>query len=512
MRTSGVLNLLGKLLMVLSLTLIVPIPFSLYYDDGMIRTFVLSSLIGAGSGGLLLLLFPPEEDLGYREGFAIVTLSWVTMALLGALPFYISGKIPSFIDCYFEAMSGFTTTGSTILVTVEVLPKSLLFWRSLTHWLGGMGIIVLTIAIMPLLKVGGTQLFHAEMPGPTKDRLAPRIQGTARILWTVYVFLTVIEMILLMAGGMDFFDAICHAFATLATGGFSTHTASIAYFDSAYVEGVIIVFMLLAGMNFTLHFHAMTGNFRTVIKNEELRLYLAIVLLSTLIITVAATVADPASNLAKHFRDALFIVSTIITTTGFGTVDYELWPPVCLMVIVVLMFVGGCAGSTAGGIKDVRILLLFKYALLQLRRLVHPHQVQTIKLGATRVPQEILIAILGFFALYLVFFFLASIVVTATGVDILTGTSAVITTLSNVGPGFKVVGPTQNFSTLPELAKIVLIICMLAGRLELYTVVVLLTPAFWRMARKPSLRTFSLYNRRSGPDSRSTAFNDHLHE
>ena len=246
MRTSGVLNLLGKLLMVLSLTLIVPIPFSLYYDDGMLRTFVLSSLIGAGSGGLLLLLFPPEEDLGYREGFAIVTLSWVTMALLGALPFYISGKIPAFIDCYFEAMSGFTTTGSTILVTVEVLPKSLLFWRSLTHWLGGMGIIVLTIAIMPLLKVGGTQLFHAEMPGPTKDRLAPRIQGTARILWTVYVFLTVIEMILLMAGGMDFFDAICHAFATLATGGFSTHTASIAYFESAYVEGVIIVFMLLA--------------------------------------------------------------------------------------------------------------------------------------------------------------------------------------------------------------------------------------------------------------------------
>ncbi|MBB5346952.1 TrkH family potassium uptake protein [Desulfoprunum benzoelyticum] len=512
MRTSGVLNLLGKLLMLLSLTLIVPIPFSLYYDDGMLRSFVLSSLIGAGSGGLLLLLFPPEEDLGYREGFAIVTLSWLAMAFLGALPYTVSGEIPSFVDSYFEAMSGFTTTGSTILVTVEDLPNSLLFWRSLTQWLGGMGIIVLTIAVMPLLKVGGTQLFHAEMPGPTKDRLAPRIQGTARILWTVYVFFTLVETILLMAGGIGFFDAVCHSLTTLATGGFSTHTASIAYFESPYVEGVIIVFMLLAGINFTLHFHAMTGNFRTVFKNEELRFYLAIVFVSTLIITVAVTVADPVHDILGNFRDAMFIVASLVTTTGYGTADYDLWPPVCLMVIVVLMFIGGCAGSTSGGIKSVRILLLFKYALLQLRRLVHPHQVQTIKLGAIRVPQEILIAILGFFALYLVFFFLASIVVTATGVDILTGTSAVITTLSNVGPGFKIVGPTQNFSTLPELAKIILIVCMLAGRLELYTVVVLLTPVFWRMARKPSLRTFSLDNRQSGPAARITTSKDNLHE
>jgi trk system potassium uptake protein TrkH len=499
MRTSGVLNLLGKLLLLLSLPLLLPVPFSLYYHDGMVWPFVLSSLIGAGCGGLLLALFPPEEDLGYREGFAIVTLSWLTMALLGALPFYISGKIPSFVDCYFEAMSGFTTTGSTILVEVEVLTKSLLFWRSLTHWLGGMGIIVLTIAIMPILKVGGTQLFHAEMPGPTKDRLAPRIQGTARILWTVYVLLTLVETALLMVGGMDFFDAICHSFATLATGGFSTHTASIAYFNSAYIEGVIIVFMLLAGMNFTLHFHAMSGNFRTIFKNEELRFYLAVVLVATLIISAAATLADPSHNLVKHCRDALFIVSTIITTTGFGTVDYELWPPICAIVIIILMFIGGCAGSTSGGIKDVRILLLFKYAILQLRRLVHPHQIQTIKLGATKVPQDILISVLGFFVLYLVFFFIASLIVTGTGVDIVTGTSAVITTLSNVGPGFNLVGPTQNFSVLTPLAKIVLIVCMVAGRLELYTIVVLLTPAFWRTARKPAFRSFARSKKLSGP-------------
>lgn len=492
MRTNGVLNLLGKLLILLSLSLLIPIPVSLFYDDGMVRTFILSSLIGALCGGLLQLLFPPENDLGYREGFAIVTLSWLAIAFLGGLPYYISGKIPSFVDCYFEAMSGFTTTGSTILVTVEVLNHSLLFWRSMTHWLGGMGIIVLTIAIMPLLKVGGTQLFHAEMPGPTKDRLAPRIQNTARILWSVYVLLTLVETSLLMCGGLSFFDAICHSFATIATGGFSTHTASISFFDSAYVEAVIILFMFLSGMNFTLHFQALRGNFGTLWRNEELRFYATVVICATLIIVTANTLAGPSKDILNNFRGALFTVVSIITTTGFGTADFELWQPACKIVIIALMFIGGCAGSTAGGIKDVRILLLFKYAMLQLRRLVHPHQVQTIKLGPTRVPQEVLIAVLGFFVLYLVFFFFASLIVAATGVDIVTGTTAVITTLSNVGPGFNLVGPSQNFSILPPLAKGVLILCMLAGRLELYTIVVLLTPAFWRMARKPSFRPFRL--------------------
>jgi trk system potassium uptake protein TrkH len=512
MRTNGVLNILGKLLILLSLTLLVPIPFALFYNDQMVRTFLLSSVLGAMSGGLLLLFFPPEDDLGYREGFVIVTLSWLALAFLGALPYYISGKIPSFIDCFFEAMSGFTTTGSTILTAVEVLPNSLLFWRSMTQWLGGMGIIVLTIAIMPLLKVGGTQLFHAEMPGPTKDRLAPRIQSTARILWSVYVFLTLIETALLMAGGLSFFDAVCHSFCTIATGGFSTHSASILFFDSAYIEGVIIFFMFLAGINFTLHFQMLKGNFRTALGNEELRLYAAVIACATLIIVAANIVAGPSHNFSKVFRDALFIVVSLITTTGFGTADFELWPPVCMIVIIALMFIGGCAGSTAGGIKEVRILLLFKYALLQLRRLVHPHQIQTIKFGPTRVPQEVLIAILGFFVLYLVFFFFASLLVASTGVDIVTGTSAVITTLGNVGPGLNLVGPTQNFSILPPMAKVVLILCMMAGRLELYTIVVLLTPAFWRMARKPTLRPFPLLNKDPGTGSASTSPHHQLHE
>ena len=256
MRSGGVLNIIGKLLILLSFFLLTPIPFSLYFNDGMVRVFLVSSLLGALAGGLMVALFL-EEDLGYRDGFAVVVLSWLGLAFIGSLPYYFCGLVPSYVDCFFESMSGFTTTGSTILAEVEVLPRSLLFWRATTHWLGGMGIIVLSLAILPLLGVGGMQLFQAEMPGPTKDRLAPRIQDTARILWGVYFLFTLLEIVLLMLGGMSFFDATCHAFATLATGGFSTHTASVAHYASAYIDYVIVVFMLLAGINFSLHHQAL---------------------------------------------------------------------------------------------------------------------------------------------------------------------------------------------------------------------------------------------------------------
>ncbi|MDD3813629.1 MAG: TrkH family potassium uptake protein [Desulfocapsaceae bacterium] len=488
MRSGGVLNLLGKLLLVLSLFLLTPIPFSFYYNDQMATAFLLSSLVGGVCGGALVFLFLPEKELGYKDGFAIVVLSWVGLAFLGALPYFFSGKIPSFIDCYFESMSGFTTTGSTILSTIEILPHSVLFWRALTHWLGGMGIIVLTLAILPLLGIGGMQLFQAEMPGPTKDRLAPRIQDTARILWSVYVLLTVVEIVLLMLGGVDFFDAMCHSFATLATGGFSNHSLSIAAYNSAYVEGVVIFFMFLAGVNFSLHFHFLRGRLNAFWQNEEFRLYLGLIIGSTILIMVANFFSGTVTSFGRNLRDVLFQVVSIITTTGFGTADFELWPPVCKVMLVALMFIGGCSGSTSGGIKVVRVLLFFKYAHLQLHRLVHPRQVGTIKLGAVKVPQEVLIGILGFLALYIAFFMFAALMVTATGVDIVTGTTAVVATLNNVGPGLQLVGPTQNFGHLPGLAKIVLIFCMLAGRLELYTVAVLLTPGFWKMARPPKFR------------------------
>ena len=488
MRTGSVLNILGKLLILLSLFMLSPLPFSLSYRDGMVGPFLLSAFIGAVLGGALLVSFRSEQDLGYRDGFAIVVLSWLGSAFLGALPFYLSGAVPSFIDCFFESMSGFTTTGSTILGTIELLPESLLFWRALTHWLGGMGIIVLSLAILPFLGVGGMQLFQAEVPGPTKDRLTPRIQDTARILWSAYLLFTVVETLLLMIGGMTFFDAVCHAFATMATGGFSTHTASVGHYQSAYIEAVVIVFMFLAGVNFTLHYQGLNGRISAYWRNEEFRFYLALSVLALLIITAVNLYRGVYSEFATSLRTAAFQVVSILTTTGFGTADFNQWPAVCKVLLISLMFVGGCAGSTGGGIKVVRLLLFFKYARLQLRSLVHPRAVSTIKLGRVKVPQEVMVAILGFFALYVAFFLSASIVVTALGVDLVTGTTAVIATLNNIGPGLNMVGPVENFGQLPALAKVVLSICMLAGRLELYTLAVLLTPDFWAMARRPVWR------------------------
>jgi len=488
MRTGGVLNILGRLLLLLSAFLLTPIPFSLYYRDGMVHTFLVCSLLGALMGAGLAFVFVPERELGYRDGFAVVVFSWLGLAFLGALPFYFSGAMDSFVDCFFESMSGFTTTGSTILSQVEVLPESVLFWRALTHWLGGMGIIVLTLAILPLLGIGGMQLFQAEMPGPTKDRLAPRIQDTARILWSVYVLFTLLEILLLLLGGVDFFDAVCHAFATLATGGFSTHNASVGYFKSLYIEAVVIVFMFLAGTNFSLHYQALRGRWSAYWQNEEFRFYLGLTVVAIVVIIFMNFLYNTHEGLIENIRTSFFQVVSILTTTGFGTADFDQWPPICKILLVSLMFVGGCAGSTGGGIKHVRVLLFFKYARLQLRNLVHPHAVGTIKLGKVKVPKDVMISILGFFAIYIAVFLLASLVVTGLGVDIVTGTTAVVATLNNIGPGLHRVGPAVHYGHLPAVAKMVLSFCMLAGRLELYTVAVLLTPAFWKMARRPRLR------------------------
>jgi len=488
MHTDGVLNIFGKLLLLISISLLTPIPFSLYYNDGMIAAFTQSALVGALIGALLVAIFVPNKDLGYRDGFAVVVLSWLGMAILGALPFYLSGKIPGFVDCFFESMSGFTTTGSTILNQVEILPKSLLFWRAMTHWIGGMGIIVLSLAVLPLLGIAGMQLFQAEVPGPTKDRLTPRMQDTARILWGVYFLFTLVEIFLLMLGGLDFFDAICHSFASLATGGFSTHTASAGHFQSAYVETILIIFMFLAGMNFSLHYQGLHGKLSAYWQNEEFRVYLFLNLLPIIIICIVNFSNQIYHTWQETLRTAAFQVVSIITTTGFGTADFDQWPPVCKLILVCLMFVGGCAGSTGGGIKVVRLLLFFKYARLQVRSLNHPNSVNTIKIGKIKVPKEIMMAILGFFALYFGLFIVASLLVTALGVDFLTGTTAVIATLNNIGPGLAEVGPAQNFGGLPNAAKLILSFCMLAGRLELYAVAIMLSPDFWKMARKPICR------------------------
>ena len=474
------LRMLGALLLFLAATLLAPLPFSFFYADGVWSSFILSALICLIVGGILFLFCKSPKELSLREGFAVVTFGWTVFAVFGALPYLISGAIPSPLDAIFETMSGFTTTGSTILQDIEGMPQSLLFWRSLTHWLGGMGIIVLSLAILPMLGVGGMQLFKAEVPGPTADRLKPRIQDTAKMLWGVYFLLTMVETVMLMFGGMSLFDALCHSFATLATGGFSTKNASIAAFDSSYIDTVITLFMILAGINFALHFQVLRGRAGDFFRSEELRVYLGLILVATLIVVIFNWSSETYLYFGENIRFSIFQVSSIMTTTGFGTADFELWPVVAQYILVLLMFVGGCAGSTGGGMKVARILLLFKHAQVQVFRLIHPRAIRLVKLGNRPVDKEVLQAILGFFALFIGVFVVGSLLVAASGMDLVSAGGAVIACLANIGPGLGSVGPADNFAHVPAFGKSVLIVCMLMGRLELFTVLVLFFPSFWR--------------------------------
>ncbi len=474
------LRILGALLLFLGGSLFAPIPFSIYYHDGVWQAFFYSALICFVVGGILYRYCKSPTELTVREGFAVVTFGWTVFAIFGALPYLFSGAIASPLDAIFETMSGFTTTGSTILTEIETLPQSLLFWRSLTHWLGGMGIIVLSLAILPMLGVGGMQLFKAEVPGPTADRLKPRIQDTAKMLWGVYFLLTMVETLLLMLGGMTFFDALCHSFATLATGGFSTKNASIAAYDSSYIDGVITLFMILAGINFALHFQLLRGRFRDFFRSEELRVYLGIIFLATAVIMICNWSGGIYSHFFENLRYSIFQVSSIITTTGFATADYEYWMVLPQYILLLLMFVGGCAGSTGGGMKVARILLLFKHAQVQVFRLIHPRAIRLVKLGNRPVDKEVLQSILGFFALFIGIFVIGSLLMAASGMDVVSASAAVVACLANIGPGLGTVGPVDNFAHVPAFGKSVLIVCMLMGRLEVFTVLVLFFPSFWR--------------------------------
>ncbi len=488
MRIGIALYLLGWFLLFFSLALLVPISVCLWYHEPL-GVYLLSAGISGGCGLFLVALLRPEQEIGYREGFAVVVFSWCAAGIFGALPYVFSGAL-GFVDALFESISGFTTTGSTVFSSLEHLPRSLHFWRAFTQWLGGMGIIVLSLAILPLLGIGGMQLYQAEMPGPTKDKLAPRIQDTARILWGVYVFFTLLEVLLLMAGGVTLYEAFCHAFTTLATGGFSTRTASVAGFESAYVDYVITVFMFLAGVNFTLHYRFLKGDLGAYFKNEEFRFYFWVGLIGVAICLVFNFSAKVYLSWADNLRYSLFQVWSIMTTTGYGTADFDLWPPVCRLLLLSLMFFGGMAGSTGGGIKQVRLLIFFKFIRLQFRKLIHPRAVEIIRYDELKVPQDVTQAILGFMALYALVFLGASLLVASQGIDILTATSAVAATLNNIGPGLEAVGPTKNFGWLPTSSKLILTLCMLAGRLELYTVAVLFTRDYWKGVRLPCFRFF----------------------
>jgi len=453
---------------------------SLYYGGSDFSALLITTGICVFTGiALRLATHNAEKNINKREGYIIVSLVWVVFSLFGALPFVINGAIPSYTDAFFETISGFTTTGASILNDIESIPKGLLFWRSLTQWLGGMGIIVLSIAILPIFGIGGMQLFVAEVPGPTPDKLHPRVKETAKRLWGIYVIFTVAEIILLKIGGMSWFDAVNHSFTTMATGGYSTKQASIAYYDSPFIHYVIIVFMFLAGTNFTLSYFALHLKFGKVFKNEEFRFYLGFVILFTVIIALALWHIDGFS-LSKSFRDSLFQVVSIITTTGFATADYLLWKPFVIVMLFALMFFGGSAGSTGGSIKIVRITLLLKNSYQELKRIIHPNAVIPVRISGKSVPTQIISNILAFVVFYMIISIVSTMVMSSMGYDLQTSLGAVAATLGNIGPGIGLVGPAQNYAHIPDFGKWFLSFLMLIGRLELFTVLILFSPTFWK--------------------------------
>ncbi|MDD2438991.1 MAG: TrkH family potassium uptake protein, partial [Methanosarcinaceae archaeon] len=426
--------------------------------------------------GFLLLKYKSEGDWLLKEGFAIVALGWLAAALFGAIPFVLDGISP--LNALFESMSAFTTTGSTILVDIEQHSKSILFWRCMMQWLGGMGIIVLFIAILPKLGVAGRQMFRAEAPGPTENKLKPRIRETARILWTVYLVISIVEVSALLLAGLSFYDAITHTFATMACGGFSPYGQSVAAFKSPLVEFIITFFMFVAGANFALHYRALYINKNYLLKDDEFRFYTATVLAASGLLAFLLW-RDMGTDLLTAFRYALFQVVSIITTTGFATVDFNLWSDSAKMILLTLMFIGGCAGSTGGGIKVVRILLLLRHGRRELFKVLHPRAVKTIKFNGKSVPDEVVNSIVSFVVIYLLIYLSSSVILSVLGMDLITSITASIATLGNIGPGFNLVGPMGTFDPIPPLGKLVLIANMWIGRLEVYTVIILFTPEFW---------------------------------
>lgn len=475
-----ILRVIGLLMFVEGAFMLLPLVISVLYKENDTFGFAISSAINLLIGGLIIWLTrKASHDIGKREGFIIVSLVWIIFSLLGSLPYLFTGAIPNYTDAFFETMSGFTTTGASILNDIESLPHGILFWRSLTHWLGGMGIIVLSLAILPIFGIGGMQLYIAEVPGPTPDKISPRIRHTAATMWAIYLVLTVVETLLLWAGDMSLFDAVCHAFATMATGGFSTKQASIAFWPSPYIQYVIILFMFLAGTNFTLTYFTLRGKFKPLLKDEEFKYYALIILGFTLVIFLGLFFSN-SYGFEESFRNSLFWVVSIITTTGFGTVDYLLWNPVLIVLIFSLFFFGGSAGSTGGGIKIMRIVLLFKNGYYELKRLVHPNAVIPLKFNKHSVDSKIVTNVLAFFVLYFMIFGISIIVFMLFEPDLETSMGAVASSLGNIGPGMGSVGPAENYAHVHPIGKWFLSFLMLLGRLELFTVLVLFSPTFWK--------------------------------
>ena len=480
MRFRRVLSFVGILICFMGLAMLISMIVALIYDDGSALAILVSSVITITLGVGLFYQDRSNRQggLSLKDGFGIVGFSWIGASLVGALPFVLSGSIPVFAMAFFESTSGLTTTGSTILGDIEALPKGILFWRSFLHWLGGMGIIVLSVAILPYLGLGGMQLYKAESPGPTKDKLQPRIQQTAGLLWKVYLAISLTCFVLLYLAGMDWFEAACHTFGTVATAGFSTYNESIGHFNSPLIEYIIIFFMGFCGISFALHYRAFSGNPRAYLKTAELRLFITLILAATFLVYLSRT--DESLPLEQNLRECLFQVVSIITTTGYGTADFELWKPFAQMTLLFLFMVGGCAGSTGGGFKVVRILLLGKYLKISLDQQLHPSGVFVIKLDGVPVKREVIQNILGYLMVSLLVIAACAFCLTFYGVDLLTAATAALSCVCNIGPGLGEVGPTDNFGGIPTPGIWMLSLCMIMGRLEVFSLLILFMPQTWR--------------------------------
>ena len=470
-------RVLGLILLCLSVLLLLPLVAGLCFGER-VQNFIVTIGVTAACGGALALIKPRSTDLIARDGFVIVGLGWLLMSAFGALPFVLSGDIPSYIDALFETASGFTTTGASILTNVEAMSRGCMFWRLFTHWIGGMGVLVFIMAVLPMSGEHSMHIMRAEVPGPVVGKLVPRARKTARILYLIYFTLTVLEAALLRLGGMSFYEALLHAFATAGTGGFSTRAASIAAFDSVYIEMVIAAFMLIFSINFNLYYLILLGRVRDVLKNEELHCFFGIVIFAT--VTMGLNISKLYGGFVPALRYSFFNTMTVTSTSGFGTADFTLWPEYSKWLLVLMMFVGACAGSTGGGMKLSRIMILIKSAYADFMQIVHPRSVRRPQLDGRRVDEGTVRAVYLFCSLYMLLLLTTTLLISLDGYDIATNFTAVLSCLSNIGPGMGLIGPAGSFAIFSDGSKLLLTLAMLTGRLEIYPILVLFVPSFWR--------------------------------
>lgn len=474
-----ILKSLGMVLYIEAACMVPSLIVSLVYRQHDAKAFLISILIVLVVGFVLQRIKPASTDIYARDGFAIVSLSWIMMALFGTMPFVISGAIPSYADAFFESVSGFTTTGATILQEVESLPKGILFWRSFTHWVGGMGVLVLMLAVLPSVKANTIHILQAESPGPYPGKLVPKMGQTVKILYLIYFVMTSVLIVFLLLAGMPLFDSLVHALGTAGTGGFSIKETSIGSYGNAIIEVIITIFMLLFGVNFSLYYQSIKGNFRSFLRDTEFRFYLGTVVVSIILITLN-TYGSVFKSLGESLRHASFQVGSIITTTGYSTTDFNLWPSFSKSILVLLMFIGASAGSTGGGMKCMRIVLMIKAVRREIIRIIHPRSVYAVKLGGKVVDEETLSGVIMFFFTYIFIFVISVLVVSLDGKDLVSNFTAVTASISNIGPGLGIVGPMGNFSGYSVLSKLVFTFCMFVGRLEIFPILLLLAPTSWK--------------------------------